>query len=180
MPRPVGRAVLHHPNVITVYDFGTDAELGLDFLVMELLHGEDLANRMAPSGPPLLSTRLTASRGRPAAGHRSGLIHGDVKPGNLSLEEDDGFDEARIRVVDFGIACVAEGQDTTNRITRFDRGAPGQPRRRGSARRWRSAADFIDSRPQSGRTIGAGGGHPPCAGVPESAAAQTEPAPRRY
>jgi hypothetical protein len=72
-------------------------------------------------------------------------IHGDVKPGNLLLEEDDRFDEPRIRVVDFGIARVVEGQDTTSRITRFDRGAPGQPRRRESARRWRSAADFIRS-----------------------------------
>jgi serine/threonine protein kinase len=69
----LGRSVaasLHHPNVITVYDFGTDPELGLDFLVMELLHGEDLANRMAHSGPPPLFTRRTAPReaGRGSSG----------------------------------------------------------------------------------------------------------------
>jgi eukaryotic-like serine/threonine-protein kinase len=116
-------ASLHHPNVIIVYDFGTDPELGLDFLVMELLHGEDLANRMARSGPPSLSTSLRilweAGRGL-AVGHRTGLIHRDVKPGNLFLEEDDGLGELRVRVVDFGIARVVEEQEAASRITRFD------------------------------------------------------------
>jgi eukaryotic-like serine/threonine-protein kinase len=116
-------ASLHHPNVITVYDFGTDPKLGLDFLVMELLHGEDLANRMARSGPPSLSTSLRilweAGRGL-AVGHRTGLIHRDVKPGNLFLEEDDELGELRVRVVDFGIARVVEGQEAASRITQFD------------------------------------------------------------
>src|SRR5918999_4282516 len=116
-------ASLHHPNVIIVYDFGTDPELGLDFLVMELLHGEDLANRMARSGPPSLSTSLRilweAGCGL-AVGHRTGLIHRDVKPGNLFLEEDDELGELRVRVVDFGIARVVEGQEAASRITQFD------------------------------------------------------------
>src|SRR4029079_12110761 len=42
----------HHPNVVTVHDFGTDPELGLDFLVMELLQGENLAQRFTREGKP--------------------------------------------------------------------------------------------------------------------------------
>src|SRR5690606_23051181 len=43
-----------HPNVVTVHDFGIDPVLGLDFLVMEFLHGEDLAARLRRQGPPTL------------------------------------------------------------------------------------------------------------------------------
>ncbi|HST57658.1 MAG TPA: protein kinase, partial [Longimicrobium sp.] len=68
-------AALHHPNVVSVYDFGTDTDVGLDFLVMELLHGEDLAVRLARTGPPPASVALSilrqAARGL-AAGHRVG------------------------------------------------------------------------------------------------------------
>jgi eukaryotic-like serine/threonine-protein kinase len=54
-------ASLRHPTVIRVYDFGTGPKLGLDFLVMELLHGQDLATCIAHSGPPLLCPHRTAS-----------------------------------------------------------------------------------------------------------------------
>ncbi len=66
-------ASLQHPNVATVYDFGSDPETGLDFLVMELLRGEDLAKRLVRAGPPPLKVALRilrdAARGV-AAGHR--------------------------------------------------------------------------------------------------------------
>jgi serine/threonine protein kinase len=87
-------ASLHHPNVIIVYDFGTDSELGLDFLVMELLHGEDLANRMARSGPPSLSTSLRilweAGRGL-AVGHRAGLTIASSNQATSSLRKTMGW-----------------------------------------------------------------------------------------
>ncbi|HEX6042485.1 serine/threonine-protein kinase, partial [Longimicrobium sp.] len=99
-------AALHHPNVVSVHDFGTDTELGLDFLVMELLQGEDLAVRLARTGPPPAHVSLgilrQAARGL-AAGHRVGLVHRDVKPGNLFLETSDHPDEPHVRVLDFGI-----------------------------------------------------------------------------
>lgn len=112
-------AALHHPHVVAVYDYGTDTELGLDFLVMELLRGEDLASRLARKGPPAVSTSLhilyQAARGL-GAGHRAGLIHRDVKPGNLFLEPGDRLGEVQVRVLDFGIAEIGavDGETMTH------------------------------------------------------------------
>ncbi|CAN5770686.1 hypothetical protein BH23GEM5_BH23GEM5_28850 [soil metagenome] len=110
-------ASLQHPNVATVYDFGTDPELELDFLVMELLQGEDLAARLARSGAPPLEEALRilrdAARGI-AAGHHGGLIHRDVKPGNIFLAMRDRPDSFRVCVLDFGIArFTVPGNDAT-------------------------------------------------------------------
>jgi serine/threonine protein kinase len=117
-------AALHHPNVVSVYDFGTDAEVGLDFLVMELLHGEDLAVRLARTGPPPMNVALSilrqAARGL-AAGHRVGLVHRDVKPGNLFLETSDHPDEPHVRVLDFGIAQVSGEEGTMTHLTEYGR-----------------------------------------------------------
>jgi serine/threonine protein kinase len=109
-------AGLHHPNVVQVYDSATDATLGLDFFVMELLRGEDLSSRLARKGPPALPTALAvlcqAARGL-AAGHRAGLIHRDVKPGNLFLEPGDRLGEVQVKVLDFGIAELTAGDEQT-------------------------------------------------------------------
>jgi tRNA A-37 threonylcarbamoyl transferase component Bud32 len=117
----------HHPNVVPVYDFGTDEALGLDFLVMELLRGEDLATRLQRSGPPPLAAALRilqhAARGV-AVGHRSGLIHRDVKPGNIFLVRQ-GADE-EVRVLDFGIAKAMTDEDTQTSLTQDGR-APLSP-----------------------------------------------------
>jgi TonB family protein len=102
-------AGLRHPNVVTVHDFGTDDALGVDYLVMELLEGEDLARRAAESARLPASAALAvvsqAARGL-AAGHRTGMVHRDVKPGNLFLEMDE-HGEVHVRVLDFGIAQMA-------------------------------------------------------------------------
>ena len=117
-------AALHHPNVVSVYDFGSDDEVGLDFLVMELLHGEDLSVRLARTGPPpahvALSILRQAARGL-AAGHRVGLVHRDVKPGNLFLETSDHPDEPHVRVLDFGIAQVSGEEGTMTHLTEYGR-----------------------------------------------------------
>jgi TonB family protein len=102
-------ARLRHPNVVTVHDFGTDDALGLDYLVMALLEGEDLASRTA-NGARLpaaaaLAVVSQAARGL-AAGHRTGMVHRDVKPGNLFLEVDE-HGEVQVRILDFGIAQLA-------------------------------------------------------------------------
>ncbi len=113
-------ARLHHPNVVTVHDFGTDPTLGLDYLVMELLHGEDLASRLERSGPLPVAAALAvvaqAARGL-AAGHRAGLVHRDVKPGNMLLTQ--GDEGLRVHVLDFGIARVEpdEGDATATEFT---------------------------------------------------------------
>jgi hypothetical protein len=116
-------ARLRHPNVVDVFDFGTDADLGMDYLVMELLDGEDLAARMARGTPPrrvALAILRQAARGL-AAGHRAGLVHRDVKPGNLFLEVGEVPDEPVVRVLDFGIAQVAAEEAGFTRFTEYGR-----------------------------------------------------------
>ncbi len=121
-------ALPHHPNVVPVYDYGTDSTLRLDYLVMELLRGVDLSSRLSRSGPPPLSTSLRilqeAARGL-AVGHRAGLIHRDVKPGNIFIVES-GHGDAQVRVLDFGIAKLATDEDTASQLTQDGR-APHSP-----------------------------------------------------
>ena len=123
-------ARLRHPNVVTVHDFGTDPAVGIDFLVMELLAGEDLAARMRRAGGPLAveeAVEILREGGMGlAAGHRAGMVHRDVKPANIYLVAEPGGWE--VKLLDFGIAQVraAAGADTMTRLTRF--GAPHTPR----------------------------------------------------
>ena len=123
-------ARLRHPNVVTVHDFGTDPAVGIDFLVMELLAGEDLCARMRRAGGPLAvdeAVEILREGGMGlAAGHRAGMVHRDVKPGNIYLVAEPGGWE--VKLLDFGIAQVRadSGGDTMTRLTRF--GAPHTPR----------------------------------------------------
>jgi serine/threonine-protein kinase len=101
-------ASIRHPNVLEVYDVGHLAD-GSPYLVMELLRGEDLDTRLA-SGPlhvaevldvgDQLMSALDALRAR-------GIVHRDVKPHNLFLQEQaDG--ELVLKLLDFGIARETE------------------------------------------------------------------------
>jgi serine/threonine protein kinase len=96
---------LKHPHVVRTLDSGVDQANGLMFLVMPLLKGRDLDRVLEELGAlePETAVRiaLQAARGLSAA-HRIGIIHRDVKPGNLILDEED--DEIVVRVCDFGIA----------------------------------------------------------------------------
>ena len=123
-------ARLRHPNVVTVHDFGTDPAMGIDFLVMELLAGEDLCARMRRAGGPLPveeAVEILREGGMGlAAGHRAGMVHRDVKPGNIYLVAEPGGWE--VKLLDFGIAQVRAdvGGETVTRLTQF--GAPHTPR----------------------------------------------------
>jgi len=108
----------HHPNVVQVYDYGTDPELDLDFIVMELLRGRDLKQALARGAiDPAEALRIVreAARGL-AAGHREGFVHRDVKPANIFLVGPEGRLEY-VRVLDFGIAKPVEPDDDSLTLT---------------------------------------------------------------
>lgn len=121
-------ASLHHANVVQVHDFGTDPDLDLDYLVMELLQGEDLSAKLR-AGPPTCTTSLSILRQAAlglAAGHRAGLVHRDVKPANLFLATDDASGEVQVKVLDFGIAQLDDVAGTVTQLTQHGR-APMSP-----------------------------------------------------
>ena len=95
--------VLRHPNIVACLDTGTDGDQ--PYLVMELIEGEDLAARLKRSGrlAPWQAARigLDVARGL-AVAHVRGIVHRDIKPGNILLAAD-----GRAMVADFGIARLA-------------------------------------------------------------------------
>jgi serine/threonine protein kinase len=97
-------ARLAHPNVVPVYDV-TEA-FGLLFIAMELVPGHTFRSWLEaePRTWSATSARLLEAGTGLAAAHRAGIVHGDVKPGNV-LVGDDG----RARVTDFGLA--SQGAD---------------------------------------------------------------------
>jgi eukaryotic-like serine/threonine-protein kinase len=101
-------AKLDHPNVIRVFDF-VDAEA--PFLVLELLEGQTLADRLRRNGalPPAEAARIGAAvaDGLDVA-HRVGIIHRDIKPSNIMLTAG-----GEVKVMDFGIAAAWEAHSTT-------------------------------------------------------------------
>lgn len=125
-------ARLQHPNVVAVHDFGTDLQMDLDFLVMELLRGEDLASCLVHTRRlplPLALEVLHQAACGVAAGHSAGLIHRDIKPGNLFLRRNGtGEGDIRVSVLDFGIVKLEAEEDdaTMTHLTVFGR-APHSP-----------------------------------------------------
>ena len=101
-------ARLTHPNVARVYDFGRDG--GAPFLVMELLQGETLADRLAAGPlPPAEAARIAASVADALdAAHQLGIVHRDVKPANVMLTP-----AGDVKVMDFGIAAAADETHST-------------------------------------------------------------------
>jgi eukaryotic-like serine/threonine-protein kinase len=95
--------VLRHPNIVACLDTGTDGDQ--PFLVMDLVDGEDLAARLRRGGrlAPAQVARigLDIARGLGVA-HLRGIVHRDIKPGNILLAAD-----GRAMVADFGIARLA-------------------------------------------------------------------------
>ncbi len=99
---------LNHPNVVTVHDFGVTPD-GACFVVMELLRGETLGERLRRRGAlpvgEVLDIAWQVVRGMGAA-QGVGLVHRDLKPDNIFVLEDD-----TVKVLDFGLAILLEGAD---------------------------------------------------------------------
>ncbi|QKW20240.1 serine/threonine protein kinase [Kitasatospora sp. NA04385] len=104
-------ALLAHPRVVTVFDSGVDQ--GSPYLVMELVHGATLGRVIAEQGVlPVERAVGTAAAvlDALAAAHARGLVHRDIKPGNVMITRD-----GEVKVVDFGIARAgsSSGQQLT-------------------------------------------------------------------
>ena len=103
-------ASIEHPSIVRLYDVG-EAD-GLPYLVMEKLQGETLAQRLAREGAPRSQGEIierllwieSIARGVHAA-HVAGVVHRDLTPSNVMLCTD-----GRAVVLDFGLACLTEGE----------------------------------------------------------------------
>ncbi len=110
--RAAGR--MHHPNAVTVTDFGT-TEDGWLYIVMELLEGRtlrDLLAREAPLDPARAASFMLQACLAVGAAHDANLIHRDLKPANIFIEQRPDL-PAVAKVLDFGVAkfAVAEHED---------------------------------------------------------------------
>ncbi len=106
-------AQLHHPNVVTIHDYGeARGPGGFAYIVMELVRGEPLREllrregRMTPARAVSLMRDICAGVG---AAHRRGIVHRDVKPDNIIVvPADEDTPAEHVKVVDFGIAKLRD------------------------------------------------------------------------
>lgn len=109
-----------HPNVVILYDFGQDeGRSGVVFTVMELVAGRPLAEVLRESGPMPVeraSDLVWQAAAGLGAAHAAGVVHRDVKPGNLMVVRE-GSGIRTVKVVDFGIAAFTEAATRSQRIT---------------------------------------------------------------
>ncbi|OWK47177.1 WD40 repeat domain-containing serine/threonine protein kinase [Fimbriiglobus ruber] len=114
-------AAVTHDNLVAVHQVTEDEKSGLPYLVMQLINGESLEQRLRRIGKlsPTESARvgMQAAAGL-AAAHANGLIHRDIKPGNILIEAATG----KVKVTDFGLARAAEDLKLTR--TGFVAGTP--------------------------------------------------------
>ena len=107
-------AKLNHPNIETVYEFGSQD--GVDFLVMEYVPGKTLADRLASGSLPereviALGMQITAALGD---AHERGIVHRDLKPENIAITAN-----GQAKVLDFGLAKLLhrDQEATTDTLT---------------------------------------------------------------
>jgi beta-lactam-binding protein with PASTA domain/tRNA A-37 threonylcarbamoyl transferase component Bud32 len=101
-------AKLNHPGIVGVYDNGSEGDV--HYIVMEFVEGRTLADFLGKGGhlSPIKSVELGESvAGALAVAHQQGIIHRDIKPGNIMVTRD-----GAVKVMDFGIARLATSADT--------------------------------------------------------------------
>jgi serine/threonine-protein kinase len=106
-------SMLNHPNVVTVYDIGVDA--GVHYIASEYIEGETLRQRLVRGPLPVAEAVAIAAGVTSAlvAAHEAWIVHRDVKPENIMLRRDRG-----VKVLDFGVATLAGGGDSTDPLRR--------------------------------------------------------------
>ena len=106
-----GLSILHHPNIVTIFDYGRDGDLA--YIVMEYAQGITLGKYIKQNGAMSLETFLPIAvqilKGIGEA-HKLGLIHRDIKPANIMLCELEG-EKNFVKILDFGLAKLAKGDD---------------------------------------------------------------------
>jgi len=110
-------ARLRHPNIASVFYYGTRKSDGQCFYAMELVEGETLETRLRHSGPlpPSLALEVITQAARAlVALETHGLVHRDIKPANLMLVE---RPELTVKMIDFGLAKAAATAESESDVT---------------------------------------------------------------
>ncbi|CAN5203919.1 hypothetical protein BH11CYA1_BH11CYA1_49510 [soil metagenome] len=108
-------ARMNHPNIIGIQNLGLHEDR-LPYYVMDLLDGESLADRLKRGSLTLtqaLPIFIEVCRGL-AYAHKKGIIHRDIKPGNIILLKEPDSSGATVKIVDFGIAKLSGASDPDN------------------------------------------------------------------
>src|SRR6185312_13426936 len=113
-------AALNHPNILAVYDIGTQE--GSPYIVSELLEGESLRDRLRSGALPIrkaIEYSVQVAEGLGAA-HDKGIVHRDLKPDNIFITHD-----GRVKLLDFGLAKLTQAAPAGDTETRTIHSDPG-------------------------------------------------------
>lgn len=104
-------AALNHPNILALYDIGTNADA--PYLVTELLEGSTLREQLTGPLPvrKALDFAVQIARGL-AAAHEKGIVHRDLKPENLFVTDD-----GRVKILDFGLAKLTQAEPSVRAVS---------------------------------------------------------------
>jgi serine/threonine protein kinase/Tol biopolymer transport system component len=120
-------SALNHPNIVGIYEVGSDH--GVDFIAMEFIEGKSLGDIIPGKGLPLgkaLDYAVQIASGL-AKAHAAGVIHRDLKPGNIMLTGPASGHPGLVKLLDFGLARRSEpeeGHDTTLTVENEILGTP--------------------------------------------------------
>lgn len=115
-------ASINHPNIVHIHDWGNDPKYG-SFIVLELVEGENAFERVTRDGPVTIKFAfqiLKAVAEALKATHQQGIIHRDIKPGNILLTKNDS-----IKLTDLGIAKQIGKDGDQNLTGNHSPGTPG-------------------------------------------------------
>jgi serine/threonine protein kinase/tetratricopeptide (TPR) repeat protein len=121
-------SALNHPNIVGIYEVGSDN--GVDFIAMEFIEGKALGDTIPAQGLPLgkaLGYAVQIASGL-AKAHAAGVVHRDLKPGNIMLTGPASGHPGLVKLLDFGLARqveLGEGRDITLTVEGEILGTPG-------------------------------------------------------